>query len=292
MKTSAALAALALLLPACFASQADDALEAPPPSDPALGAPAMLPGDEAAVLALVGYPGVDVEVLRDEVGLDARTAAAIVGWRNGLDGETPTDDDRRFESVAELVTVAGLVEGDLVALAAYAEAHPAPVPATVEGVELLGWQAEAVVWGVNHSDPAALDGILDARAATGLLSARPFAGIDELGAVAFVGPTALAALRAHAGLYWHRMHATPEDPRLGGVYDRVTFDDGMALVALDIANRASREQLEEHLVTAPVSSALVASRPYAALADVAAVDGVGTVTMQRLLAYARSGQWR
>jgi hypothetical protein len=110
-----------------------------------------------------------------------------------------------------------------------------------------------------------------------------------MGPESYVGPAALTQLRGHALTWWAAMNAQP--PSLAGTFDGVTFDDQDAPIALDIANHASLSQLEAHGVAASPASTLVANRPYADLAAVAATKGIGTATMQALLAYAQSGTW-
>jgi hypothetical protein len=156
-------------------------------------------------------------------------------------------------------------------------------------VAFAGWESQSVVYGVDHATLAELQALLDDRAAEALFYDRPFASVTAMGPESYVGPAALTQLRGHALTWWAAMNAQP--PSLAGTFDGVTFDDHDAPIALDIANQASLSQLEAHGVAASPANTLVANRPYADLAAVAATKGIGTATMQALLAYAQSGTW-
>ncbi len=54
------------------------------------------------VLELVNYPGTDLALLDDEVGLDRRAAENITAYRNGTDQSCPSGDDELFDDLAEL----------------------------------------------------------------------------------------------------------------------------------------------------------------------------------------------
>lgn len=163
--------------------------------------------DAARVLAFVNYPGTDVDVLDHAVGLDARAAANIAAQRNGADGVTPSADDRPFTTIAQLDAVPFVGDSALGKLQAYSEAHPAPAAETVEGVQLAGWQSQAVVWGVNQASLADLDALLDRRAAQGLVATRPFSTVAAMGPVPYVGPSALGHLLAQAPAWWAAMRS-------------------------------------------------------------------------------------
>ena len=192
---------------AAFAACATDV----DPTDGESGAAISMPAADAQrVLDLVNYPGTDAKTLDTTIALDARAAKAIIAARNGADGVAPSADDVSFATIAQLDAVAYVGDSALYKLEQYANAHPAPAGATVEGVVFTGWQEEAVVWGVNRASIAELDADvkLDARAAANLVAKAPFANVGAMGPVAQVGKAALTALRAHAGVWWARMHAT------------------------------------------------------------------------------------
>jgi DNA uptake protein ComE-like DNA-binding protein len=243
----------------------------------------------ALILDFVNYPGTDLDTLDRLVGLDARAAQNIVAWRNGADGLAPSSDDDLFADIAELDAIPYVGDVAFQKLQAYAALHPTPSAESVEGVYFRGWESEAVVSFVDSASLDVLDGILDARAAQALIAARPFTSVTAMGPVAYVGASALERLRTLAPSFWSAMHAS--GPSLAGVYDGVAFDETSAAVALEIANVALAPQLEQHTILPAIAELIVAHRPYATLADVAAVDGVGSVTIARLRTYAQSGQW-
>lgn len=191
----------AVLATACVQDVTDDA--------ESTSAVSLSPADTARVLDLVNYPGTDVATLDVAAGLDSRAAKGIIAHRNGADGVSPSADDAPFADLATLDAVPYVGDVAFAKLASYAAAHPAPASASVEGVLFHGWEAEAVVWGVNHASVYELDvtAALDSRAANNLVAKAPFANVAAMGPVSYVGPSALTALRAHALVWWQAMHA-------------------------------------------------------------------------------------
>lgn len=247
------------------------------------------PADTGLVLALVNDPATNVARLDEQVGLDHRAAVNILARRDGADGRAGTADDVPFTTLAQLDAVPYVGDVAFSKLLAYAQAHPAqPQGETVEGVVFAGWEAAAVIWGVNHAPASRLRDMLDARAADGLVAARPFTTVAQMGPVPYVGASALDRLRREAKTWQAAMQHQPP-VSLGGTFDGITFDDALATQALAIANGATREQLLAHGVASAPASALIAARPFSTLAAVAAVGGVGTVTMKALADYAASG---
>jgi DNA uptake protein ComE-like DNA-binding protein len=258
------------------------------PSTFALTLPAT---DAALVLELANYPGIDIPTLDDVVGLDARAAVNIAQYRAGADGVFPSADDDYFDDVEELDSVPYVGDIAFQRMHAYAQAHRPPSAESVESVSFRGWESEAVVYGVNTATLETLDGMLDARAAQSLIAGRPYASVTQMGPRSYVGTSALDRLRREAPVWWvaHSGMSTP--PGLAGTFDTVEFDEATAQIALDIANRATREQMVNEGVYAAGAAAIVGNRPYANLAAVAAVSGVGASTMRGLHAYASSGHW-
>ena len=252
----------------------------------------MSTADARLVLDLVNYPGTGRALLDGQVGLDSRAAEGIVTHRDGADGLSPSADDDLFGDLAELDAVAYVGDSAIAKLQVWAQAHPVPAGESVEGVAFAGWEAEAVIWGVNGASVAELDEVvgLDARAATNLVGSAPYASVAGMGPLGYVGPSALEQLRAHAAMWWGQMNGAA-DEGLGGTFDGVSFDDASAAVAVAIANLASFDQLVDHGLWSQGANAIVAARPHADLAHVAAVSGVGTATMQALHDYAASGNW-
>src|SRR5262245_34762957 len=165
--------------------------------------------DTALVLDLVNYPRIDVAALDADAGLDARAATNIIAYRNGADARSPSGDDNRFDTLAELDAVKYVGDAALTKLIAFAKVHPVPASITIETVPMQGWQHEAIVWGVNHATLAELDDGLDARASRNLIERRPYATIDQVAAVPYVGAVVLHGLRAESILWWNRLIAAP-----------------------------------------------------------------------------------
>lgn len=259
-----------------------------PEAAPSTYAVTLSASDAAAVLDLVNYPGVDHDTLDHAVALDVRAATHIIAHRAGPDGLFPSADDDDFDDIAELDAIPYVGDSAFAKLHAYAQANPAPSGETVEGVSFRGWEAEIALWGVNTLELSALDAFLDARAAANLVDARPFASVGEIGPLGYVGPSALGALRAQGPAWWASRAGSGS---LAGTFDGVSFDEVTAALALDIANQATQTQMVDHGVYGPGAGAIVDARPYASLAEVAAVSGVGPATMQGLHDYAASGAW-
>jgi hypothetical protein len=180
----------------------------------------LAPGSAEQILAVVNYPGTDATALDVLAGLDVRAAKNIITRRNGTDGVTPSADDALFGTIAELDAVSYVGDVAFQKLLAYARSHPAPAGEVVEGVSFRGWESEAVVWGVNNAPAATLDGMLDARAAKSLVTARPFKSVTQMGPLGYVGPSALERLRREAGAWW-KARTVPAQPTQPATLDQV-----------------------------------------------------------------------
>jgi DNA uptake protein ComE-like DNA-binding protein len=253
----------------------------------------LAPADAARLLDFVNYPGTDLTVLDEQIGLDARAAKNIIAHRDGSDAVAPSGDDQLFASIADLDAVSYIGDSALAKLQSWSAAHRAPAAETEESVAFAGWQVESVVFGANHAAQSELDSFLDARAANGLVAGRPFASLAQVAAVPYVGATALGKLRDHAIVWWPAAHGAPAPSGngLGGSFDGVSFDDATAQVALEIANQATYNDLVLHGLPATGAAPIVGNRPYTTVAQVSAVSGVGPATMTALKGYAQSGQW-
>lgn len=253
---------------------------------------ALSAAEEALILDFVNYPGTSFEVLDQLVPLDRRAAENIAADRNGPDGITPSSDDALFESVEDLLTVTWVGPVTVTRIAAYAEQNPPPAGEVVEGVSFRGWQTEAVVWAVNRATVGVLKGVgLNTTQATNLVEAAPFTSVSQMGVVPQIGPVALERLRYGSSSWWHA-RAQYGDESLAGTYGGVTFDHETAVVALDIANEASFDQLNgEGGMWSTGATRVIEGRPYAGLDAVAATWGIGTATMQSLHDYAATGAW-
>jgi DNA uptake protein ComE-like DNA-binding protein len=242
----------------------------------------------------VNHPGTTLETLDVDAGLDRRAAEKIIAHRDGTDGVAPSADDDAFETLVELDALAYVGDTALLAILSHAVAHPPPSPELVEGVYFAGWQREAVIFGVNAASASELrDEVgLVSTAATNLSAAVPFANVAAMGAVSYVGPSALGKLRDHAAVWWHEMQSPASDPGMAGTYDGIAFDAETAALALEIANQATEAELaDEAGVYAAGVDAIVGARPFETLGEVASTSGIGTATMQALHAYALSGAW-
>jgi len=226
------------------------------------------------LLEAANYPGTEQALLDDAGGLDSRAAAKITAYRNGPDGVSPSSDDVDFTDIGELDAIPYVGNTAFEKLGAYAAAHPAPAAETVEGVYFRGWQAQTVVWAVNHLDFNALDAVLDSRAANGVVAGRPYASVTAMGPVSYVGPSALGSLRDAATDGWPLIRAG-ETQSLGGTFDGVDFDEPTAKSALAIANDASVDELTAHGMTAPTADSVLAlvGAPSGSTAELRSVDG-------------------
>jgi DNA uptake protein ComE-like DNA-binding protein len=278
MRLRTALPAL-LLLAACDPTTDDEAA-------PRL---ALTDQEELAVLAFVNDPATDTELLDDDVGLDVRAARRIIEMRNGPDGEYPSGDDAPFSTLEELDRVPWVGEAALADLLAWVTENPGPAGEIVEGVQFAADEARAVTWGVTNAtvEELDIDVGLSLTAAKNVAASGPYATVEEIGAVSWVGPSALERLRAYAPIWLEALASTDN----AGTYDGVAFDTATAAVALEIANAATVEQLIEAGMWSTGAQRLVDGRPFAALAAVAATSGVGPATMQDLHDFAASGTW-
>lgn len=134
---------------------------------------------------------------------------------------------------------------------------------------------------------------LDARAAANIVERRPFADLQELDAVPYVGPSALDKLAA-----WVEAHA-PEGDLIHGVRER----GAVAQAVLLVANAATQAELDDafHL-DGRAAAGIVASRPLTTLAQLDAVSYVGADAFaslaretacpnDKLLGYTADGEW-
>lgn len=247
--------------------------------------------DSATVLDYVNYPGTAVGILDNDVQLDTRAAKAIVARKNGPDGRELTADDQPFTSIADLDSVSYVGDLAIGRILSFAKANPIPQGVTVENVAFTGWQAEAVLWGANTVPVGVLNGLLDNRAAANVIAGRPYFTMKKLADAPLVGPNALQAMRGQAKVWWNawKWGGTPVTPpppppasSLAGTFDGVAFDEATAAAALKLSNESTREVMVANGLPAAPAASIVGNRPYATVAQIAAVSGVGTSTMQAL----------
>ncbi len=241
LRRLATLGPLLAALAGCAAPTGEGAETA---TDTTHGALGLTEAEAAGILAVVNSPGTTVATLDAAAGLDKRAAQNIIAHRDGADGLPLTSDDDPYDGISELAAIKYVGDVALSKLSAFASAHPAPSGEIVEGVELSGWQREAVVFGVDHATESELLSLgLSALAAKNLMAAAPFVSVTAMGKVAYVGPAMLSKLRGHAAVWWNAMHGVGAPKGMGGTYDDVSFDDATAKIALEIASLATYEQL-------------------------------------------------
>ncbi len=123
---------------------------------------------------------------------------------------------------------------------------------------------------------------LDARAASNLIAHRDadlFDDIDEVDAVAYVGPAALHSLE----LYVEANGWVPANEDVMGVYDGVTFTFGEAAATLELANTAEVQVLDDEIpLDARAVDSIVEARPIVSVDDLAGLYFVGGTALTRL----------
>jgi hypothetical protein len=236
--------------------------------------------DAATLLKFVNYAGTTSALLDDQVALDTRAAQAVIVHRDGADKKPGGSDDDLFDSVGELDAVAYVGETALKRMLAWAKSHPLTGAETVEGVVFTADEAVAVIWGVNQATNDELNvGLqLDSRAVNGLFANRPFVAVSQMGAAPYVGVVALEKLRNNAPVWAAKKNATS----LAGTFDGVSFDEATAKQALTLCNRATLQELLDGGLPIAGAAPIIGNRPYSTMAQVSAVSGVGSATMNAL----------
>lgn len=123
---------------------------------------------------------------------------------------------------------------------------------------------------------------LDRRAAENLIAARPFASVEDVDAVSYVGPVAMQRLMDYARSAGY----VPEGDDVLGSYDGVTFTVNQAEAALRIVNEESEGVLsgEVDLDSRAINS-IFAARPIASMPELAELYWVGPAMLERLRTY-------
>jgi hypothetical protein len=247
--------------------------EAFAPYDDDFGAPAAVGGkadelaDETDLLeeTLLAYVNEAGPAELAAAGLDSRQVSNVVAARP-------------IASVAALAAVPHVGNATLRKLLASAAPDEVAAGAGFWDQVLLGpGQAAAAL---EMADGAALLslgcdlGFSESMAAR-IVDGRPYASLDELVAVRYVGSAQIARLKAWSG-WWVRAEAIAHHR-----YDCVAFTDEQAAAGLDVANWAGYGQLGGNLY-----GLLEPGRPFSDLGQVAAVRGIGPHRMSRLRALA------
>lgn len=157
------------------------------------------------VLHFLNAASTTVTLLDVDVALDARAARALVAHRDGKDGKPGTKDDDPFDTVAEVDAVRYVGASALGRLVSYCVAHgwvPAgsDVLGTFDNVVFTVDEGMATLALANSASVEQLDRDvqLDRRAAANIVAARPIGTMLALSKVAYVGTTALRALKQAA----------------------------------------------------------------------------------------------
>ncbi len=158
--------------------------------------------DAIGVLAFLNASTTTFPMLDDDVALDRRAAANLMGYRAGADDLLGTGDDKSFQTIDQVDDVKWVGPSALNKLVAYAKAG-GYVP---EGEDVLGVydnvaftvnEANATLHFANFEPHHVLDHdiALDRRAADSILAARPIATVLQLSQAYFVGYSAMLKLR-------------------------------------------------------------------------------------------------
>jgi hypothetical protein len=156
--------------------------------------------DALGLLAMLNDRATTVVRLDIDAAIDARAAKNLIARRDGPDGKNGTGDDNLFDNVAEVDAVPQVGEATLELLVTFARdagyVTDDGVYGVVEGLTLTVVEAEAALGLANRASLTELDldvG-LDARAARGIVDGRPFARLDDVAAVPYVGAAAIEDL--------------------------------------------------------------------------------------------------
>lgn len=193
----------ALVLAAACGSEADVDTNA------ALASGDDQPLDAQAILTFLNGPDATEVTLHQEVRIKSTAASSIVRHVRGADLLLGTADDDLLQSIAELDAIRNVGPVTIATIDAWLRARGYQPSFEVEGVPFTVDEARAVVDLANTATQAALDDDvgLDARAARGIVAARPIATIQLLAEVSYVSATALQRMKD-----WVLTHGVPTPP--------------------------------------------------------------------------------
>lgn len=155
------------------------------------------PLDAEAILNFLNGPDATEVALVQQVGIQTRAAGSIAQHRRGADRMFGTADDNLLQSIAELDALPFVGTATIRAIDAYVRARGYQPSFEVEGVPFTVDEARAVVDLANTATQATLDDDvgLDARAARGIVAARPIPTVQTLAQVSYVNATALQRMK-------------------------------------------------------------------------------------------------
>jgi hypothetical protein len=207
------------------------------------------------ILKFVNSADATVGVLDVDVGIDGRAAKNIVAHVRGADGALGTADDNLIDSIDELdaisyVGTTAIAAIEKFAIAKYGTPTPTPTPTTsvtIEGVTFSPAEAAGVLDLLNdHWEFVCLVG-LDNRIMMYLSQNKPFATIQAVAAVPYVGTATLTSLRryvvTHPSGYGPPVAPDPVTPPppgscAAGTFEGVAFTQAEACKAVDFLNVA------------------------------------------------------
>ncbi len=136
-----------------------------------------------------------------QAGIAQKTALSLISHRDGPDGKRGTVDDDLYDSFAELDAVPGTGVVTVSRLCAYArELLGEGGGGVFEGIEFSAVEMTATLEFVNHAsrDELVQGAQIGSAAARNIVAHRPFATMEALATVAYVGPVTLRSLRDFA----------------------------------------------------------------------------------------------
>lgn len=153
--------------------------------------------DAHAILNFLNGPDATEFSLVTEVRVQGRAAGSIVQHVHGEDRTLGTGDDDLLQSLEELDALRYVGTATIRTIDAWLRARGYQPSFEVEGVPFTVDEARAVVELANTATQAALDDDvgLDARAARGIVAARPIATIQILAEVSYVSASALQRMK-------------------------------------------------------------------------------------------------
>ena len=180
--------------------------EPPPPPGPVDPPPVV--GAEGQLLAMLNHESTSFKVLDDDVKLTKTAAQGLITYRDGPDGTFGTGDDNLFNSEAEVDAVSYIGPSALEKLYSYAATWEPPsggIPA--DELKLVAFLNDAKTTfqvldddvGLNKNAALHLIAHRDGPDSVfGTVDDDPYDSLDEVDAVSYVGPTALATVMAWA----------------------------------------------------------------------------------------------